>query len=146
MQIAPILARLATVADLDGRVYLAPTLGDAADLIPAKAQSVPIAVLTAPREKADASQRLDNMPAQHRVTCTFAVATCLRYGGEAMQAADALDGIVRAIRAVLLGWIPTGYDRQCFYQGGQLMQAKTSGPSILIWADTFETVYTEDAL
>lgn len=146
MQIAPILTRLATVADLDGRIYLAPTISDAADLLSAHAQVVPIAVLTAPREKAESSQRLDNMPAQHRVTCTFVVATCLRYAGDAMQAADALDTVVRAVRAVLLGWIPTGYDRQCMYEGGQLMQVRTTGPGMLIWADTFNTIYTEDAL
>lgn len=143
MQLAPIVARLQTVADLDDRVYLAPTISDAAALLATKAQTVPIAVLTGARERAAASQRLDNMPAMHRVTCSFVVATCMRYAGDAMNAADSLDSVVRAVRAALLGWIPTGYDRQCFYVGGQLMPA---GPGVLIWSDSFETIFTEDAL
>lgn len=143
MQISPIIARLLTVTDLDGRVYLAPTTDDAATLLATKAQTVPIAVLTSARETAAASQRLDNMPALHKVTCNFSVVTCLRYAGNAMEAADALDTTVRAVRAVLLGWIPTGYDRQVFYRSGQMLPA---GPGVLVWADNFDTIYSEDAL
>jgi hypothetical protein len=143
MQLSPIVTRLLTVEALDGRVYLAPTVSDAAEMLTTKAQIVPMSVLTAAREKASASQRLDNMPARHQVTCNFTVATAVRYAGNAMQAADDLDDVVRSVRAALLGWIPSGYDRQCYYLGGQLLPA---GPGVLIWGDSFDTIYSEDAL
>jgi hypothetical protein len=67
----------------------------------------------------------------------------VRYAGNAMQAADDLDDVVRSVRAALLGWIPDGYERQCYYLGGQLLPA---GPGVLIWGDSFDTIYSEDAL
>jgi hypothetical protein len=144
MQLAPIVARISTVAALNDRVQLAPTIDEAVTTLLGKTPpAVPMAVLTGAREKAAPSQRIASAPALHQVTCSFVVAICMRYSGNAMQAADALDSIVRSVRDVLIGWIPTGCDRQCYYQGGQLLP---SNPGTLIWADSFDTTYLEDAL